>query len=107
MNDLIIKLEKLAAKQHRIFQDACDYGLTFEEAKPYKEFLKSLNLTRDPRHTWGGTFHTRGHKLVGFIPTERDGRVTYGVKVELDVNLTKDVDSGGYVTINLKPEMYS
>lgn len=100
----LIALEQLAKRQHRIYDDACDFGIRFDEYDrgAYQVILKDmLKVFGKPRFGYK-TEKSEFHRAVEFlIPIEMDEGQELGIKVRVSSNFSRRVAGGGYTSIDI------
>ena len=89
LKENLIYFAGLARRQHRIYDDACDFGVKIDKAtklearRQLTEMIKffGAKITR-----WGETHHSHGSNTTLFIPIERDGRCFVGQLLDVSYN---------------------
>lgn len=95
LKENLIHFEDLAARQRRIYPDACDFGVKVNLAEKglAREFLVDLIRFYGAKITrWGDKSRSHGSNTKLFIPNERDDEgcfVLYG-GITLDVSFNRD-----------------
>lgn len=96
LKENLIHFEALAARQHRIYNDACDFGVKIDAAEKglARNLLVELIRFYGAKITrWGVGNRSHGSNTKLFIPNEHDNEgsiVLYG-GIVLDVSFNYDV----------------
>lgn len=84
-----IEFERLAARQHLIYQDACDYGLLMEEFnvdRARKNLRAMMEVFRDPIYHYKAEQWHNGKSVEFEIPIEEDEGCYIGYHFKVSFN---------------------
>lgn len=99
-----IEFEQLARRQHRIFPDACDYGLLIEEFdvdRMRANLVSMMEVFRNPVYNYKAEQWHTGKSIEFEIPIEEDDGQVFGYHFKLsshDVGITRPM----FITIDIK-----
>ena len=110
LKENLIYFEGLAKRQHRIYDDACDFGVKIDDAtklEARRQLVEMIKFFGAKITRWGDREHSHGSNTKIFIPIERDGHGFGGQLVDISYNYdaTRRITflsiGGGYATMTL------
>lgn len=105
-----VLFEHLERRQHRIYPDACDYGLPLGDIHDVPALRIALNemlgVFKKPRYhyaasKWGDDV-IGGKAVEFFIPVEYDGDAEYGYQFKVSFCIDQHLAGGGFITIEIE-----
>ena len=111
LKENLIYFEGLAKRQHRIYDDACDFGVKIDEEtknEARRQLVEMIKFFGAKITRWGDPDQSHGSNTKLFIPIESDGFCSYGgqlVDISYNYDATRRITflsiGGGYATMPL------
>lgn len=89
LKENLIYFEGLAKRQHRIYNDAADFGIKLDAATKLnarRQLTEMIKFFGAKIVRWGESHRSHGSNTTLFIPIERDGRCFGGQLLDISYN---------------------
>ena len=101
-----ITFERLAARQHQLYQDACDFGITYGEITDLQAVRHNLNemlkVFKKPEYDYKAEQWHKGSSVQFFIPIEYDEGMEHGYSFKVSGYVDANLKGGGAMCIEIE-----